>query len=314
MDTAGLQTTLTVVVILTGAMVVAFFEYRRKQCQQQQTQSIKTWNADSPRPSLGVYDAAALEYASGKELAAERPLEPRVVTPTVSSPPTPPAVARETVTITVTGSAGGASSLFASSSVPEFTSDAALWERLIASMPRHDLLTQGDPAPKAEPEREQVIQSEPQSAWPTGMVQPPAFQQLLDGKERFSGLVVSVGINDADSSMWHRQGLMQSISGYIAELLHEHDFSCRTAYDEFVLVCRGELGAQSQRRLNHISEQLWDFQLRGMNTCAILFSWGGVQVQNQPLAEAVASAVDRMRQTKRVPSPTRLARAHGAAV
>jgi hypothetical protein len=87
-------------------------------------------------------------------------------------------------------------------------------------------------------------------------------------------------------------------------LLREKDFSCRTAYDEFIVVCCGEHGAQSQRRLNHISERLWDYQLRGIGTCSILFSWGGVEVQDQPLAEAVASAVDRMRQTKRAGSPS----------
>ena len=65
------------------------------------------------------------------------------------------------------------------------------------------------------------------------------------------------------------------------------------------MVCPGEQGAQSQRRLNHISERLWDYQLRGIGACSILFSWGGVQVQDQPLAEAIASATERMRETKR---------------
>ena len=51
------------------------------------------------------------------------------------------------------------------------------------------------------------------------------------------------------------------------------------------MVCPGEQGAQSQRRLNHISERLWDYQLRGIGACSILFSWGGVEVQDQPLAE-----------------------------
>jgi len=230
------------------------------------------------RPSIKLFDAALLQYAPARKLTADHPLESRGVAAIVSK---------------VTGAAKGPTS-----SLPEVTIDTALWERL----------TDGEPA------LERVVQKELQPAWPEGMIDPPAFQELLDGKEPFSGLVVSIGINDADSSMWHSQGLMQSINGYIAGLLHENDFSCRTAYDEFVLVCGGELGAQSQRRLNHISERLWDFQLRGMNTCAILFSWGGVQVQNQPLAEAVASAVDRMRQTKRVPSPSRLASAHRAAV
>jgi hypothetical protein len=307
MDSTDLQATLTVLVILTAAAMVAFFEYRKKQRQQQQPQRINTWNDNRPRRPVTPIDAM-LDYAPAKKMAAERPLEPRTATAIVSQPPAPPAVARETVTITLMQSKGGASS-----SLPEVTIDAALWERLIASMPKHDLLTPGDRQSDAEPAREQVAGNELQPAWPAGMIGPEAFQRLLDSKEPFSGLVVSIGINDSDSRIWRSQGLMQSVGGCIAGL-HEKDFSCRTAYDEFVLVCRGELGAQSQRRLNRISEQLWDFQLRGINTCAILFSWGGVQVQNQPLSEAVASAVDRMRQTKRVPSPSRLAKAHRSGV
>jgi hypothetical protein len=205
--------------------------------------------------------------------------------------------------------------------LPAFTIDAALWERLVGSMPKNAMLTSGGEESNPEPAVEKrataidvapgalnatyhVIQSEPQPAWPTGMIQQPAFQELLDGGEPFSGLVVSIGVNESDSGMWHSHGLMQSVGSYIAGLLREKDFSCRTAYDEFIVVCCGEHGAQSQRRLNHISERLWDYQLRGIGTCSILFSWGGVEVQDQPLAEAVASAVDRMRQTKRAGSPS----------
>jgi GGDEF domain-containing protein len=97
-------------------------------------------------------------------------------------------------------------------------------------------------------------------------------------------------------------------------LLRDKDFSCRTDFDEFIVACPGEHGAQSQRRLNQISERLWDYQLRGLSTCSILFSWGGVQVSDQPLAEAVASAVERMRQTKRTGSPSGSAAAHRQAV
>jgi hypothetical protein len=211
--------------------------------------------------------------------------------------------------------------------LPAFTIDAALWERLVASMPQHDLLTSGveeskivepepktiDVAPGALQANYQVIESGARTGWPTGMIQQSAFQKLLDAGEPFSGLVVSIGINDSDSSMWHSQGLMQSVGAYLSGLLHAKDFSCRASYDEFVLVCCGEHGANSQRRLNHISERLWDYQLRGMGACSILFSWGGVQVQDQPLAEAVASAVDRMRQTKRSGSPA-ISKVHRTAV
>jgi hypothetical protein len=297
--------------------LLVFFDYRRKLRRQPQPQLIPTRRSASQRRSVIQFHSGELEYAPARKLAAERPLEPLVSTPTISKPPTIQVEERETVTIQMAGPSSSEAPL------PAFTIDAALWERLVASMPQHDLLTSGeeakehksvqiDVAPGAVEARYQVIESGAQSRWPAGMIQQPVFQKLLDSGEPFSGLVVSIGINDSDSSMWRSQGLMQSVSAYMTGLLREKDLSCRTAYDEFVLVCCGEHGAQSQRRLNHISERLWDYQLRGMGACSILFSWGGVQVQDQPLAEAVASAVDRMRQTKRT-SPA-LARAHRTAV
>ena len=337
MEFTDLQTILTVMVVLTAAALVVFLDCRKKQ-RRQQPAPAKSGSAARPRRSLTLFDGAPLEYQSAKRLAAERPLEPLVATPTVSKPPTAPqAIERETVTIQWTGPRGqvngsqmngaklnGAEDNVPFSqavSLPAFTIDAALWERLVGNMPKNAMLTAGDEESNPEPAVEKratpidvapgalnatyhVIQSEPQPAWPTGMIQQPAFQELLDGGEPFSGLVVSIGVNESDSSMWHSHGLMQSVSSYIAGLLREKDFSCRTAYDEFIVVCCGEHGAQSQRRLNHISERLWDYQLRGIGTCSILFSWGGVEVQDQPLAEAVASAVDRMRQTKRAGSPS----------
>jgi hypothetical protein len=330
MEFTDVQVLLAVMVILTAVALVAFLEYRKKQRGQQQLQRVKARNAVRPERSTALFEGGSIQYAPARKLAVERPPEPPVATPTISKPPTPQAVERETVTIQMTGPADGAPVSSMALSLPEFTIDAQLWERLVANTPKHVLLTSGGEETSPEPARQrpepaidvapgaldasyQVLQSDPQTAWPTGMIQQAAFQKLLDGEEAFSGLVVSVGINEGDSSMWHTRGLMQSVGNYIAGLLRENEFSCRTAYDEFIVVCCGEEGAESQRRLNHISERLWDYQLRGIGTCSILFSWGGVEVQDQPLAEAVASAVERMRQTKRS-SPSSLASAHRKAV
>jgi hypothetical protein len=330
MEFTDVQALLAVMLVLTAVALFAFLDYRRKQ-RGQQLQRVRTRNTARPRRSTALFDPGSVEYAPPRKLAAELPLEPLVATPTISKPPTPPpAITRETVTIQMTAPTDGLAQSPFAVSLPAFTIDAELWERLVASTPKHSLLTSGGEESSPEPARQrrattidvapgaldakyQVIQSEPQTAWPTGMIQQAAFQELLDGGEAFSGLVVSVGINEGDSSMWHAQGLMQSIGSYIAGLLREKEFSCRTAYDEFIMVCCGEQGAESQRRLNHISERLWDYQLRGIGTCSILFSWGGVEVQDQPLAEAVASAVERMRQTKRS-SSAGLVNAHRQAV
>jgi hypothetical protein len=251
--------------------------------------------------------------------------------PRTETPESTPAPATETSTSTSNSTAISTEVQYSTAGLPEFTLpaftiDAVLWERLISSQPKHNLLSSSEgeaeaarnvpPAPSlgsggSVDVKFHIVTGEPKSqnlqivpdGMPTGMIQQPALQRFLDNEQPFTGLVVSIGINDSDSSMWHSQGLMQSVGSYIAGLLREKDFSCRTAYDEFVMVCWGEEGPHSQRRLNHISERLWDFQLRGIGACSILFSWGGVQVQDQPLAEAIASATDRMRQTKRSTPP-----------
>jgi hypothetical protein len=321
MEFTDLQLTITVVV-LTAAALIVLFDYRRKQRHHQQPQRIKNRPAARAERSILPFESASLEYFPARKLAAERPLEPLVATVTVAKPPALEPAARETVTVQMAEPSSGP--------LPAFTIDAALWERLVASMPKHDLLTAGgesnrelerakpapaiDVAPGALDANYQVVDSEAESTWPTGMIPQPVLEKLLADGEPFSGLVVSIGVNDSDSSMWHSQGLMHSVGNYLTGLLHEQDFTCRTDYDEFILVCRGEHGAQSQRRLNHISERLWDYQLRGMGASSILFSWGGVQVKDQPLSEAVTSAVDRMRQTKRVGSPSGLTRLHRTAV
>jgi len=303
MDFTDLQMTLTVVVILTAAALVVFFDHRRKQRPRQQPQRIKSnlhGVARFERPTL-IFDSAPLEFAPARRLAAERPLEPLVGTAT---PFRPPVQLRERETVTVQMAPPSVPAAASSAALPAFTIDAALWERLISSQPSRNLLSSGNGDPEIAQKKNTVEAAyhmiQDGDPGPSGMIQPPAFQEMLESQEPFTGLVVSIGINDSDSSMWHSQGLMPSVGTYIAGLLREKDFSCRTAYDEFVIVCRGEEGAQSQRRLNHISERLWDYQLRGIGPCSILFSWGGVQVKHQSLADAVDSATERMRETKRI--------------
>jgi hypothetical protein len=314
MEFTDFQMTLTVVVVLTAAAALVWFDYLRKQRQPQQLQRIKLVKTPPlpPQRYKKAFDPSPLDYAPAKKLAAERPVEPLVGIATASRPPVQPRE-RETLTVEMAPPSPPAPSPSTEAqpspanhaglngqpfTLPPFTIDAVLWERLISSQPKRNLLSSAE------------VEPEPIDKTPPGMIQQPALEQMLESEAPFTGLVVSIGINDSDSSMWHSPGLMQSVGNYIAGLLRENEFSCRTAYDEFVMVCGGEQGAQSQRRLNHISERLWDFQLRGIGACSILFSWGGVQVQDRPLAEAVASATERMRQTKRSGPSAKPAQAH----
>lgn len=349
MDLFDFQTTLTVAVILTATAAVVFFDYLRRRRRTQQPQPIKAAKLVRPQRVTPIFDAPALDYLPAKKVVAERPKPPAdslVAVATPSRPPVEPRIERDTVTIEMappspsapSGQAGTPAQAETSSparvalhdfKLPPVTIDAALWERLISSQPKHNLLSsaEADPEPAGKtpppPRFSNTIEANykmiqenhapvaPAENQPGGMIQQSTLEKWLETEKTFTGLVVSISINDCDSSMGHSRGLMQSVGNYIAGLLRAKDYYCRTGYDEFLIVCPGELGAQSQRRLNHISERLWDYQLRGMGACSILFSWGGVQVENQPLAEAVASATERMRETKRT---SKLAVAHRQAV
>jgi GGDEF domain-containing protein len=131
------------------------------------------------------------------------------------------------------------------------------------------------------------------------------LQQLLNDSSRLmSGLVVAIGINDYENlqsshSPAAHEELMRSVNGLLESILADKGFGARSKSDEFVMVFCGQSGAGGQRLLTQISERLWDFQLRSLATMSILFSWGAVDVASEPLCEAVASANERMLQTKR---------------
>ena len=181
-----------------------------------------------------------------------------------------------------------------SSSLPEVHVDSFLWESLFA---------QSQPAAPVSPRRPfEVIQGTgPASeAWiPRGMQDQAAFSRLVESRKPFSGLAVSIGVNENDGRPVENKDLLNAIADYVSTLLHDRDFGCRIDTDEFVLMCPGELGADAQRRLSQISERLFDYQLRCIGSFSILFSSGGVDVDQEPLADAINGAIERMSQTRR---------------
>jgi hypothetical protein len=171
-------------------------------------------------------------------------------------------------------------------SQPAPTIDAFLWQHLgDAFLWKH----------LSKDERRPVEFTPPNPASiPTGMCDQAALQPFLGPDFPFTGLAVLVGI--AHSRTPSREHLAQP---FIEGLLGPADFACRYGKEEFLVICPGLRGAEAQRRLNEISERLWNFQLRGQGSFSVLFSWGGIGVENEPLSEAIASATERMQQTKR---------------
>ncbi|MFN7932555.1 MAG: hypothetical protein U0R19_04460 [Bryobacteraceae bacterium] len=155
------------------------------------------------------------------------------------------------------------------------------------------------PAPKQE---ERVAIANP---LPSGMHDHSVLAKRMATPEAFSGVVVSIGINDYATQVEQAgpeamAALMVSVESMITGLLRAGvDFGCRSGDDEFLLIYPNEKGAEAQRRLAAISERLWNFQLRASSNTAVLFCWGAVEVQGESLADSVASASERMHQTKR---------------
>jgi hypothetical protein len=295
MDLSFLQISLIVATVLGALSLIVWWESHRNKREHVRGGSVAL------QPDGEFQAPVRLVVPHAARVAQQPPAPPRIVerpaaaTPqVVSRPPETkaPSTALQTRALVL----------------PPVTIDAALWELLLANRPRQleaPAAASSKPAPIAAVSAAfEVIGGRAQSpVFPVGMLDEPALREVIENDRPFTGLVMSIGINDSDAEVWHRQGLMQSVAKYIGGLLDNKDFGCRTGYDEFLMVCPGQQGAEAQRRLNQISERLWDYQLRGLGTSAILFSWGGVQVRNEPLGDAIQSAKERMQQTKRGNAP-----------
>jgi hypothetical protein len=158
-----------------------------------------------------------------------------------------------------------------------------------AASPRHDLLAA-------------VVAATDSSAGDNNRSFPAGFQdgyvlnQLVQSRQPVTGLVVSIGVN---ASRKGDRKLPESVSKLVESLIGPGDFAAQSSEDEFLLIYPQEHGASAQRKLSQIAQQLWDFQLRSLGSFQILFSWGGVEVRGESIEEAIASASERMQETKR---------------
>ncbi|MBL8213473.1 MAG: diguanylate cyclase [Bryobacterales bacterium] len=162
-----------------------------------------------------------------------------------------------------------------------------------------------EPIPVAEEPAPVTGSAIPELDLPAGYQDRAVLQQLMTANGVLTGVVVAIGINDYQHQVEKMgasamQDLMRNVEQMIAGLLRPGiDFGCRSSEDEFVLVFNKEAGPEAQRRLSTISERLWNFQLRSLTSFSVFFSWGAVEVQGETLADAAASASERMYQTKR---------------
>jgi GGDEF domain-containing protein len=213
-------------------------------------------------------------------------------------------------------SAGASSAVFAAQ--PEAAVEVALWKDADEpeplgqpEQPTAEAPSAG-PAPHTEdpavpPSGGQVKELGYDSAletMPTGLQPAEVLTHLIESHTSFRGVAVAVGINDYESlkdklASSSGSDSLTALNKMIVSMLGPQDFAARFADEEFILLYPGESGSAAQRRLFQVSEKLWDFQLRSLGSLSIMFSWGGLEVNGETLADSVMAARERMYQTRR---------------
>jgi hypothetical protein len=144
-----------------------------------------------------------------------------------------------------------------------------------------------------------AVAAEERIAVPTGFQDYSVLEAALESDALFRGTIVAVSVNNFGDRSAPAGETLHEVTTFVESLMTASDFGCQSSADEFLLILPEELGAQAQRRLQYISQRLWDYQIRSVGTQTIMFSWGAAEIAGEPLQDAIAAAKDRMMQTKR---------------
>lgn len=152
--------------------------------------------------------------------------------------------------------------------------------------------------------QEPVPQAKAELAVPGGYHEPQALARLMEEEAAFRGLAMVVSLVDyvkllADQGKPAMEQLMGSVSRLVVSMTREQDFACRISEDEFVLLFVNEIGASANRRIQTVSERLWDFQLRSLGSMSLMFTWGAAESMNEPLTQVLERAREQMIETRR---------------
>ena len=116
---------------------------------------------------------------------------------------------------------------------------------------------------------------------PAGHFASQGLQDLLAAKGVFRGLVVFVSVQAngelAPLECPQFTRLLSSAARTVLALRREHDFSCRSADNEFVLIYPRETGPTAQRLIARLKERLYDLQLRSLGAFSARFLWGAAE-------------------------------------
>jgi hypothetical protein len=189
--------------------------------------------------------------------------------------------------------------------------DHKLWASMFQNEPRLTLVTRTSKETTRKEPAPQVVASRPpvsELVVPAGVQDVAVLSRLLASSLPYTGLAICISVNDMDEQI-----VKHTVTSFLTGLTRPGDMLCRSSKDEFVLLCPGERGPDSRRRLGAMSQQLWDYQLRNLGNFSVLFSWGSDEAWRARLSDAIEAARDSMsvtrrsreQQTEHSPSPTR---------
>ncbi len=137
-----------------------------------------------------------------------------------------------------------------------------------------------------------------------GMPQGAPLAGPVDEEGPFHGLAIVVGVVDharlvAEHGPVASDQLMGSIHHLITGLAADQGSASHTGDDEFVLLFAGETGVAAKRRIQLVSERLWDFQLRSLGSFSVIFSWGASESTGDSALNTVRFAREQMLESQR---------------
>lgn len=278
-------------------------------------ESASTSAAEAPSPEpeqVGVTMAEARvlarEFLAAKEHASNGDLVAHPAAPN-APPPAETAVARQSHPPAPQDRAADHTAPAPVTSTPESRPPRKNWDQLLKGGRRTTIDVTPVPAavrPRGELIPFESLQSTQAAHAEMGLRLPSGFHgvgelnQLLEMTKPLHGLVVSIALNvapGADSTI--PSGTLRGAAGEcVRSMLQVGEFGCHSAIDQFLVISIGAPDV-AQRRLAEINEKLWDFQTRSDSAAGMALSWGVHEASGEPLADAIASAIKKMDESRR---------------
>jgi hypothetical protein len=179
------------------------------------------------------------------------------------------------------------------------------WNALLAAHRRPSSQPPESVTPEPVPEASGLLDTvaataEPRAAaleWPSGLQSASTWNRLLDSGRKVNGLVVSICVTSFSPSE-AAADFPAGVHSAIESMLEAGEFAAPIGANEFVLFCPGVRDATAQRRLSRISQHLWDVQLGSLGRTEPQYTWGGLEVRDESIKDALEAAGQRLQEAR----------------